>query len=261
MPEPNRTTKRRAETRRRLVSVAYEVFAEHGIGDAPVELICERAGFTRGAFYSNFTSKEALFLAVYEEQMQVRLDRLRAAVDEVIADPASRHPESLRETLGRIGERFMAPLMSDKTWYLVCAEFRVQALRQPPLRAQTEAAQEKFRQATAEVLTRVVAATRHDVDGERPGRGAGHDRHLRNRARKSHFRGNGLSFGQPVRHRGAAHPNDGPDYPAIAASCRHSGSGIRPEPAVNTCRQTWSAPASRCSATRFSIASNGSRPV
>ncbi|WP_344309906.1 TetR/AcrR family transcriptional regulator [Fodinicola feengrottensis] len=153
MPEPNRTTKRRAETRRRLVSVAYEVFAEHGIGDAPVELICERAGFTRGAFYSNFTSKEALFLAVYEEQMQVRLDRLRAAVDEVIADPASRHPESLRETLGRIGERFMAPLMSDKTWYLVCAEFRVQALRQPPLRAQTEAAQEKFRQATAEVLT------------------------------------------------------------------------------------------------------------
>src|SRR5882757_398554 len=88
---PKGMTRRRAETRRRVIEAAYDVFAETGIRDAPVELICDRAGFTRGAFYSNFASKEELFLAVYEVQTQVRTDRARAAVDEATAtiDPAS----------------------------------------------------------------------------------------------------------------------------------------------------------------------------
>jgi AcrR family transcriptional regulator len=66
MTGTEKVTRRRAETRRRLVETAYAVFCETGIRDTPVELIRDRAGFTRGAFYSNFASKEELFLAVYQ---------------------------------------------------------------------------------------------------------------------------------------------------------------------------------------------------
>ncbi|MGJ3508397.1 TetR/AcrR family transcriptional regulator [Enemella sp. A6] len=56
-------TARRERTRERLLEAARSVFAEKGVQAASVEEICERAGFTRGAFYSNFESKNDLTLA------------------------------------------------------------------------------------------------------------------------------------------------------------------------------------------------------
>ena len=50
-----------ARTRKALVRAAGEVFVERGFQRASVEAIAERAGFTRGAFYSNFASKEEVF--------------------------------------------------------------------------------------------------------------------------------------------------------------------------------------------------------
>ena len=48
----------------RVQRAAPEVFAEVGMDAASVEMICERAGFTRGAFYSNFASMDELLVAV-----------------------------------------------------------------------------------------------------------------------------------------------------------------------------------------------------
>ena len=56
------TTRRREATRQKLLDAAAQVFAEVGLDAASVEAICERAGFTRGAFYSNFETKDELFL-------------------------------------------------------------------------------------------------------------------------------------------------------------------------------------------------------
>ncbi|NUR95181.1 MAG: helix-turn-helix transcriptional regulator, partial [Kribbellaceae bacterium] len=64
--------RRRSNTRARLLEGALEVFAERGFHGASVEDICERAGFTRGAFYSNFGSKDELVLALF----QATTDRL-----------------------------------------------------------------------------------------------------------------------------------------------------------------------------------------
>ena len=50
----------RAATRAKLIESAGEVFAERGFYGASVEEITERAGFSRGAFYSNFASREEL---------------------------------------------------------------------------------------------------------------------------------------------------------------------------------------------------------
>jgi AcrR family transcriptional regulator len=60
-----RVTKRRAETRQRLLQAALEVFAQEGFGRSTVDQVCARAGYTRGAFYSNFATLDELFLAAW----------------------------------------------------------------------------------------------------------------------------------------------------------------------------------------------------
>ncbi|MGK3204312.1 TetR/AcrR family transcriptional regulator [Amycolatopsis sp. MEPSY49] len=149
---PKGMTRRRAETRRRVMAAAYEVFTELGIRDAPVELICDRAGFTRGAFYSNFASKEELFLAIYEVEMQERAERLRVAVEEAVEAA----PGSVDEVLQQAGLLFMESLAADETWYLLNAEFRAQAMRQPELREPTAAAERRFHDALAEILQNLL---------------------------------------------------------------------------------------------------------
>ncbi|GAA3440588.1 TetR family transcriptional regulator [Planomonospora venezuelensis] len=51
-------------TRAAVLAAAREEFAERGYADAKVDRIAERAELTRGAVYSNFPSKRALYLAV-----------------------------------------------------------------------------------------------------------------------------------------------------------------------------------------------------
>ncbi|ADB35802.1 transcriptional regulator, TetR family [Kribbella flavida DSM 17836] len=59
-----------ARTRARLLTAAAELFAERGVNGASVEQIAERAGYTRGAFYGNFTGKPALVAALLEHRTE-----------------------------------------------------------------------------------------------------------------------------------------------------------------------------------------------
>lgn len=70
MSRATRTRPTREETRARLFAAAAEVFAEVGVGAASVEQIASAAGFTRGAFYSNFATKDELVLAMLEDHVQ-----------------------------------------------------------------------------------------------------------------------------------------------------------------------------------------------
>lgn len=79
------TTRRRENTRARLLDAAAQVFAETGLEGASVEAICERAGFTRGAFYSNFESKDALFLDLTSSIADQRLETIRTRIEEFVA--------------------------------------------------------------------------------------------------------------------------------------------------------------------------------
>ncbi len=55
-------TQQQAVTRERLLAAAEQVFARHGYGGASIDLITSEAGYSKGAIYSNFESKEAVFL-------------------------------------------------------------------------------------------------------------------------------------------------------------------------------------------------------
>src|SRR5699024_11031451 len=66
LPE-SAATRRRENTRTKLVRASLEVFVEKGIDGATVDDLVSAAGFTRGAFYSNFSSKEEVFTALFDE--------------------------------------------------------------------------------------------------------------------------------------------------------------------------------------------------
>ena len=65
-----RTRPTRDETRQRLFEAAAQVFEERGIGAASIDAIAAAAGFTRGAFYSNFDSKDELITAMLEDHVE-----------------------------------------------------------------------------------------------------------------------------------------------------------------------------------------------
>ena len=70
-----RTRPTRDDTREKLFEAAARVFEEQGIGRASIEAIAAAAGFTRGAFYSNFTSKDELISAMLEEHVAQTIRR------------------------------------------------------------------------------------------------------------------------------------------------------------------------------------------
>ena len=77
------STPRREATRRRLIDAAVHEFAARGIDATSVEQISEAAGFTRGAFYSNFADKDELILAIVEDAHTATNRLFRGAVEEL----------------------------------------------------------------------------------------------------------------------------------------------------------------------------------
>lgn len=61
------------------MDAARELFIKEGIEATSIEEVTETAGYSRGAFYSNFTTKDDLVCAVLEREMRVSHDQIREA--------------------------------------------------------------------------------------------------------------------------------------------------------------------------------------
>ena len=70
-----RTRPTRDDTCEKLFEAAARVFEEQGIGGASIEAVAAAAGFTRGAFYSNFKSKDELIIAMLEDHVEQSIRR------------------------------------------------------------------------------------------------------------------------------------------------------------------------------------------
>src|SRR5271154_1871217 len=118
---PRGITKRRPVTITALLDAALELFAEQGYGATSIPDICTRAGLTKGAFYSNFANKDALFLALLDRSWARRAEWIRRAMPggDVLAagESADRAPP--------------ADLDVDRQWTLVSMEFSLHAIRHP----------------------------------------------------------------------------------------------------------------------------------
>lgn len=151
-----RPSARRERTRERLLDAAYGLFAEHGINGTSIEAVCEAAGFTRGAFYSNFESKEELFLALTEREIRARVTSLERAVEHLPDEPVRDgvlHPDAIPPIVAAV----MADPVDERRWHLMSAELELLALRDPQVAARYAAQEDAFRAELTGILTRVLA--------------------------------------------------------------------------------------------------------
>ena len=108
-------------TRARLLESAQEIFARNGFAGASVDQIAEHAGYSKGAVYSNFESKEALFLELLREHMSQELKELRALLD---------RSGSAQEILHALKEKYSS-LEQQVALAMLSSEFQLQAGRHP----------------------------------------------------------------------------------------------------------------------------------
>jgi AcrR family transcriptional regulator len=121
---PARLTReeRKARTREELLAAADRVFRDQGFHGASLDQVAAAAGYTKGAVYSNFASKEDLFLAIYER----RVERSREWVARVLKEHGENGPAELTR------RNLATP---DRGWMAVFFEFWAHVLRNPEPRA------------------------------------------------------------------------------------------------------------------------------
>ena len=132
-------------TRNRLIEAAAEVISRKGFAATSVDEVAEHAGLTKGAVYSNFASKEELFLAVIDRHVSQRTESIAGVVD------AGR---SIGEQLAQGGQIFTAALAEDRKWFLLGLEFSIYAARNPDVTPTLGRGYRRMRTQVAELIQR-----------------------------------------------------------------------------------------------------------
>lgn len=138
---------KKAETRARLLRSATTVFAERGMERASIDDVAEHAGYTKGAFYASFTSKEGLFLALLDEHfadLLERLDRVLSGDDDLV--------DQAREGAAS----FMSFIAADPDWERLFFDFSVYATRNEPFRRELVHRRRALREGIGTLLQRRV---------------------------------------------------------------------------------------------------------
>jgi AcrR family transcriptional regulator len=117
------------QTRERIVAAAARVFARRGFAASSLDDIAADAGYTKGAVYSNFGSKDDLFLAVLDARYTQWLEQIAAALD------AEDTPSAGLDAVSR----FCSAIDRDREWCLLSVEFSMHAARDRKLRAKLAA--------------------------------------------------------------------------------------------------------------------------
>ncbi|GAA1443033.1 TetR/AcrR family transcriptional regulator [Leifsonia poae] len=159
---------RRQKTRARLLDAAFEIFAEHGVHAASVEMITEAAGFTRGAFYSNFSSKNELFFALMEREKSLRIEQLNEGVAQFLAPAVGGGAALGDDAVVEIITKVLELQSDDRRWWLVQSEFQLLAMRDPEISAGFLEYQDGFvRELTTIVVEALTSASlRFTIDAE-----------------------------------------------------------------------------------------------
>jgi len=123
----------REQTRQRLLDAAKALFAEQGFGATSVEHITLAAGYSRGAFYSNFRDKPSIFL----ELLQREHERIMSGLHAILEEDASQ-PEGTDDRRALLEARLLdyyVHIHRDVPLYTLYLEARLQASRDPGFRS------------------------------------------------------------------------------------------------------------------------------
>jgi AcrR family transcriptional regulator len=134
---------KQAETRDRLLRSAAKVFARHGFHGASLEQVAEEAGFTKGAVYSNFKSKEDLFVSLLEARCREGLEETRSVLQ-------GSAPVAVR--IREIGDQMAQRILHDRDWMPLFIEFWAWSVREPRLKRGFAAIWEEMRRGLSRLI-------------------------------------------------------------------------------------------------------------
>lgn len=145
---------KKMETRKHIMEAGASVFAQMGFHGASIDRIAEEAGYTKGAFYAHFESKEALFMALFEERLQWEVTSLTDALGPSF---------TLEQLIAFLTGTYEQESEEGRIWDLLKMEFVLFALREASLR-----------KSFAELVKRTVGRLERDLapvlrDGNKPG--------------------------------------------------------------------------------------------
>ncbi len=140
---------RQAHTRAALLQAASQAICERGMDGASIDLIAAEAGYTKGAFYANFSSKEDMFLAILDEKFDAEMARLQAAM--------SGAGEPIAEAR-LAAEEFLRYVDHDPDWPRLYQEFATHAARNEPFREALAERHRALRERVAALFERWTAA-------------------------------------------------------------------------------------------------------
>lgn len=149
--------RKREETRHKLLDSALSVFSRHGYDRATVDEIVREAGFSKGAFYVHFESKEDLFWAMLEQRINLAQDAFRQSLK-----PGSGVAENLQAVLSRL----FAFSAADPQWGAMFLEFIAHGARNEKVREKLARMYHSWRDVTVEALTLAQnsGTIRKDID-------------------------------------------------------------------------------------------------
>lgn len=139
-----RPARRRSRTRAELVAAAEALFEETGSTSVSVEAIVSRAGFTRGAFYSNFRSVDELFFAVYEQQAVLVFERLSGSLEPTDAAETLQLADIVRTAIGG--------LPPEEKWYAIRSVLITRARRDDEIKQLLQEHTDRFHDALQPLL-------------------------------------------------------------------------------------------------------------
>jgi AcrR family transcriptional regulator len=134
---------RKAQTRADLLAAARDVFVRRGFHRASLDEIAEEAGYTKGAVYSNFADKDALFVALLDERYVGRVARYSEMMLEV---------DSLDEAFRRVSWFMAEADQEEPDWLPTLAEFVAHASQHEDLRRAYSRSRERFLEAIAGII-------------------------------------------------------------------------------------------------------------
>ncbi|AKP88733.1 TetR family transcriptional regulator [Achromobacter xylosoxidans] len=132
----------RDQTRQRLLDAAQSIFLTKGFVAASVEDIAELAGYTRGAFYSNFASKSELFLQLLKRDHENVMGDMRAIFE------AGETRQQMEDSV----LHYYSNHFRDNECFLLWMEAKLQAARDPEFRVGFIACMGELRDATTEYI-------------------------------------------------------------------------------------------------------------
>jgi AcrR family transcriptional regulator len=138
----------KARTRADLIAAARGVFLARGFHAATLDEIAERAGYTKGAVYSNFTGKDDLFLALLAEHYTQRAAHYEALV---LVEP---DPE---RTFRAVARFLLDAYAREPSWWPLISDFSTHAAPRPELNERLRATREGFLDALARTIEGLCA--------------------------------------------------------------------------------------------------------